>query len=48
MTNPDLILLEHHEIEMLNPLNSIVAHTLLKGGRIDDVADVFVNEGVSV
>jgi len=47
MTNPDLVLLKHHEIEMLNPLSSIVAHTLLEGDQIDDVADVFVDEGVS-
>jgi len=47
MTNPDLVLLEHHEMDMLNPLSSIVAHTLLEGDRIHDVADVFVDEGVS-
>jgi hypothetical protein len=44
---PHLILLQHHEIKMLDPLRSIIAHTLLERWRVDDVPHVFIDERVS-
>lgn len=39
-----LIFLQHHEVEMLNTFLGIVAHSFLKRCRIDNIADVFIDE----
>lgn len=41
-----LVLLQHHEVEVLDALLRVVAHALLEGRRVDDVPDILVDERV--
>ena len=43
-----LVLLQHHEVEMADALFCILPHAFQEGWLADDVADVFVDEGISV
>ena len=43
-----LVLLQHHEVEVLDALLRVVAHALLEGRRVDDVSDILVDERVSL
>ena len=43
-----LILLEHHEVEMLDPLFSIISHPFFHGRRTKDVPNVFINKCIPI
>ena len=41
-----LILLQHHEIKMLDPLGCVVPHALLERRIANDITDVLVDESI--
>jgi len=41
-----LILLQHHEIEVLDSLICVISHSFLEGSWVDDIADVFIDEAI--
>ena len=41
-----LILLEHHEVKVLNPLFPIFSHTFFHGRRTKDIPNVFINKRI--
>lgn len=43
-----LVLLQHHEVEMFDPLSRILSHTFHEGRMTNHVADIFVYKGVPV
>lgn len=45
-TETHLVLLEHHEIEMLDPFFPIFSHPFFHGRRTKDVPDVFINKRI--
>ena len=47
-TGTYLVLLEHHKVEVLNPLFPIIPHPFLHGRRTKDIPDVFINKRVPV
>jgi hypothetical protein len=43
-----LIFLEHHKVEVLDPLLGIVAHTLHERGMANDITNIFIDELIPV
>lgn len=41
-----LVFLQHHEIEMLNPLFCILTHAFLERSGVNNVSNILVYEGI--
>ena len=41
-----LVLLQHHEVEVLNALLRVVPHTFLERRRVDHISDVLIDERI--